>query len=90
MLAVVAPPQHTLLTVQLVRHRRTVDFHARREHHQLEPLGHLEQREASKKSWIDRPNIPLASPRFKSFILLQIRLWTKTAHKSMILIGRYA
>jgi len=40
-LAVVAPPQHAALVVQLVGHGRPVDLHRRREHNQLVPLGNL-------------------------------------------------
>ena len=41
MLAVVAPVEHAAVAVQPVGDRGPVDLHAGREHHQLEPLGHL-------------------------------------------------
>ena len=40
-LAVVAPVEHALVAVQLVRHGLAVDLHAGSEHHELEPLRHL-------------------------------------------------
>ncbi len=41
-LAVVAPLQDAPVAVQPVRHSRPVDLHARGEHHQLVPLGNLQ------------------------------------------------
>ena len=40
-LPVVPPVEHPKVAVQLIRHGCPIDLHARCEHYQLEPLGHL-------------------------------------------------